>query len=148
MNDVSISTTPKGRQNYMKLRLLLTILLFSTAIVLSGCFSIDVATNRITNDRHVLVSNDGWYLFGSLPLVCGNISDKSNSSFAFFRDDVTMDKIQDRFIDFAKKEHLTPRDMTYHANEQVLFTIPATTIAIPIPYVLAYRKIQLSGVLQ
>lgn len=132
----------------MKSRLLLCILLFSTALVLSGCFSIDVGTNRITNDRHVLVKNNGWYLFGSLPLVCGNISADDDSAFTFFRDDVTMDKIQDRFMDYAKKENLVPQDMTYHANEQVLFTIPATTIAIPIPYVLAYREIQLSGVLQ
>lgn len=132
----------------MKLRCFAALFLVGAALALTGCFSIDVATNRMTNDQHILVANYGWYLFGQVPLVCGNISPKKISPCVFFRDDVTMDKIQDRFMSYAKKEHLTPRDLTYHANEQVMFTLPGTTIAIPLPYVLTYREIQLSGVLQ
>ena len=38
--------------------------------------------------------------------------------------------------------------MTYHTNDQVLFTIPGSTISFPLPYFITYREIQLSGVLQ
>ncbi len=133
---------------YMKIRYFGLLSLVSAALALTGCFSLDTATNRITHDRHVLVANYGWYLFDTYPLICGNISPRKISPFAFFRDDVTMDKVQTRFMDFAKKERLTPRDMTYHANEQVMFTIPGLSIAIPLPYIVTYREIQLSGVLQ
>ena len=132
----------------MKLRCFLPLLAFGAWVALAGCFSIDVATNRVTHDRHVLVSSYGWYLFGKFPLVCGNIAAGRLSPFAFFRDDVTLDKTQSRFMDYARKERLAPRDMTYHTNDQVLFTIPGSTISFPLPYFITYREIQLSGVLQ
>ncbi len=132
----------------MKSHIVLSIFLVSALFLSAGCFSIDVAANRHTRERHVLVTNYGWYLFGKIPLVCGNVSPRRFTPFAFFRDDVTMDKIQSRFIDFARKEGCEARDMMYHMSDQVLFTLPGSSISFPLPYFITYREIQLSGVLQ
>ena len=125
-------------------------LLLSAALSLSGCFSLDSSRDPATGDEHVLVSNYGWRLFNSIPLFCGNAYNGRDQlgPWAFFRDDVTMDKIQGRFMDYAKSNGTTIKDLTYHNYETVLFTIPSTAIPIPIPYIICYREIQLSGVVK
>ena len=68
--------------------------------------------------------------------------------WAFFRNDVTMDKIQHRFMKYANFYGKKSRDMAYYTQESVLFEIPATDFPIPLPYLLTYKEIQLSGVLK
>ena len=115
---------------------------------LTGCFTLDSADVRSTGDEHVCVGNNGWYLFHFIPLACGNASDDPLAPWVLFRNDVTMDKIQRRFMNYAKFYGKIPRDMSYYTQESVLFEIPGTDLPIPIPYILTYKEIQLSGVLK
>ena len=139
-------------------------------LCLSGCFSIDRGQLIRTNEEHVLVSNYGWCLFGLLPLACGNAAEDATLPFVFFRNDVTMDKIQRRFMmyadDYGRRvaseneakaesdetlerigERVKVRDLAYTSRESVLFNIPGFNFPIPLPYILTYQEIQLSGVL-
>ena len=78
---------------------------------------------------------------GVLVMMAGNLQ-------VFFRNDVTMDKIQHRFMSYANFYGKKTRDMAYYTQESVLFEIPGTDFPIPLPYILTYREIQLSGVLK
>ena len=88
----------------------------------------------------------------------------------FFRNDVTMDKIQRRFMMYADdygrrvatenaavtasgenleriSERVKVRDLVYTTSESVLFNVPGLNFPLPLPYILTYQEIQLSGVL-
>ena len=117
---------------------------------LAGCFSIDTAISATTGDEHVVVSNYGWTLFNCIPLCCGNAT-KEDSRFgpwAFLRNDVTMEKLQNRFMDYAKSRGRELENLTYHSYATVLFNIPFTQIPVPLPYVVCFRELQLSGVVK
>ncbi len=122
-------------------------------LCLSGCFSIDRGPLVRTNEEHVLVSNYGWYLFHIIPLVCGNAAEDRVLPFIIFRNDVTMDKIQTRFMNYADSYgrragvDISVRDLAYTTRESVLFEIPGIHFPLPLPYILTYREIQLSGVI-
>ena len=130
---------------------------------LTGCFSMDHARFVRSDEEHLLVSNYGWYLFHYFPLACGNASKERWLPWTMFRNDVTMDKIQGRFMDYANSQtnlvrgangQLTPvvgrraRDLAYTTHESVMLQIPGINLPLPIPYLLTYREIQLSGVLE
>lgn len=119
---------------------------------LTGCFSLDSATSPASGNEHILVTNYGWQLFNCIPLVCGNAKDPTDPSYggpvAFFRDDVTMDKIQDRLMSHAARHGKTPTDLSYHNYDTIFISIPTINVSIPIPYIICYREIQLSGVLK
>lgn len=124
----------------------LQILCCCAAFGLTGCFSLDHGRFVRTNEEHVLVSNYGWYLFNYIPLACGNANQDRWLPWVMFRNDVQMDKIQGRFMDYAGPRKM--RDLAYTTSESVLLTIPGINLPLPIPYVLTYREIQLSGVLE
>lgn len=113
-------------------------------ICLTGCFSLDTA-KLPSGDEHVVVRNYGWVLFNSIPLVCGNITQDAWFPWAFFRNDVTMDKVQMRFMDYVRKTGKSPEDLKYTDYDTVMFDIPLLQYPLPIPYFLCYREIQLSG---
>ena len=119
-----------------------------SAILLAGCFTLDSADLRSTGEEHVCVGNRGWYLFNIIPLACGNASEDPFMPWVFFRNDVTMDKIQRRFMDYAHFYGKQTGDMSYYTQESVLFEIPGTDFPVPVPYLLTYKEIQLSGVLK
>lgn len=114
----------------------------------SGCFTLDVGRLDSTGDENLLVTNYGWYLFNWIPLASGNASKRHWTPWVLFRDDVTMDKVQRRFIDYARDHGKAPTEMTYHNYESILFEVPGSNFKIPIPYLFTYREIQLSGVLK
>ena len=101
-----------------------------------------------TGQEHVHVSNYGWYLFHCIPLACGNASTGAWTPWVIFRNDVTMDKVQDRLMRHAAERNKTPTDLSYHNYDTVFISIPFTGVPIPIPYLVCYREIQLSGVLK
>ena len=128
-----------------RLRLLCAVL---AVVCCSGCFTLDIGRLESTGDENLLVTNYGWYLFNWIPLACGNANERHWTPWVLFRDDVKMDKVQRRFIDYARDHGKTPVEMTYHNYESILFEIPGTNFKIPIPYLLTFREIQLSGVLK
>lgn len=117
----------------------------------AGCFTIDSATSQTTGEEHVIVSNWGYYLFNTIPVFCGNAENPISDTYGaavFFRNDVMMDKIQNRFVKYTEKRGKTPENIVYHKYDSVLFDIPFTQIPVPIPYFFCYREIQISGVIR
>lgn len=129
-----------------------SIFLFVAGMIfLSGCFSINSTTSHVSGEHHILVQNYGWRLFYAIPLFCGNATKPQEriGPWAFFRDDVTLDKVQDRFFTYAQAfDDGEVKDLTYHYRETTLFNIPFTQFPVPIPYIICYREIQLSGVVK
>ena len=126
----------------------------SAAILLAGCYSMDVATTeRFRNDRilgidaqpvgHAVVSNYGWYLFDKYPLVCGNPDSNSSFAWSFFDNEVTPDAVLNDLTRIAVKNDCELVDLNFYRD---------STCMLPIPYVnttfgiLWYREIQVSGV--
>ena len=128
-------------------RLFQLLALSCVTFCLTGCFSLERATIRTTGQEHVHVSNYGWYLFHCIPLACGNASSDAWTPWVLFRNDVTMDKIQHRFMGYANGQGCDASDLDYVTNESVMLNIPGINAPLPIPYLLTYREIQLSGVL-
>ena len=122
-------------------------ILAGVAFCHAGCFRLQRARIRSTDQEHVLVTNYGWYLFHFIPIACGNASLDAWTPWVLFRDDVTLDKVQGRFMLHARGEGCTAEDMIYETRESVMLEIPGLNTPLPIPYLLTYREIQLSGML-
>jgi hypothetical protein len=116
----------------------------------SGCFTLDSAQIPFSGEKkHVYVSNYGWYLFGYVPLLCGNAAEERLFPSVLFRDDVTLDKVQSRFVKVANDNGKNKiSELAYTNTDSVLFEIPGLNIPIPLPYIFTYKEIQLSGVME
>lgn len=125
-----------------------TFMFGMAALLLAGCFSFESAVMTKSGDENVLVTNYGWYLFNVFPLATGNAAEKAISPTVFFRNDVTMDKVQFRAQRYADAQGKKLGDMSYHNSSSVMFNIPGTDFPIPVPYILTFREIQLSAVLK
>jgi len=134
----------------------LTALLAGTA----GCFSLENAPfkNEVGKELHLhasssepvshaVVANYGWYLFNLWPLASGNAKEDAKMPFHFFYDDVKEDVLQGRLTKFAKAQQCDVADLALLSSEQVLLSIPGTSLPLPIPYIFTYRRMQISGVL-
>lgn len=119
-------------------------------VCLSGCFSVDSRVLRSTGDEHVLVSNYGWWLFNCVPLLCGNATDEDERllPWVFFRNDVTLEKAQAGITRYASERGGKITGLVYRNDNKVLMSVPGLGIPVPIPYLLCYREVQLSGVLK
>ena len=115
----------------MKIRLAIPLVL--AAACLSGCLSTEVSTSETCGKRHIVVSDYGWKLFNCIPL---------------FRSDITMKRVQEAMAEEAAKQGATVADIVYHNNDTVMFDLPLVGFSIPIPYVVCYKEIQVSGVLE
>lgn len=126
--------------------------------LLAGCYSMDIATTEslkgsaLTPDEgkpleHVVVSNHGWYLFDTIPLVCGNATPGAYFPWKFFSDQVASTLLHDRLMAHAAAIHADAKDLVFFRDERVLFNIPGLSIPIPIPYLITYHEIQFSAVL-
>jgi len=126
-----------------------TILLAGLALGLAGCMTVETADLPGTErGRHVLVRNVGKYLFNCVPMGCGNMSDDPTCRFVMFRDDVTMDKVQHRFLAECGKAGGNVTDVVYHSENDIFLQIPLFSISIPVPYVWTTREIQITGVVK
>lgn len=126
---------------------LAAVLALGVTFCLAGCFSIKTSTIDHAQHEHILVSNYGWYLFNLIPLACGNASEDAWTPWVHFRNDVTMAKIQRRFMDYARSHGGIDKadNLTYTTRDSVMFELPGLELPLPIPYLLTYREIQLSG---
>ena len=122
---------------------------FLSLFALSGCFTTEVKRLPSTGEEHVLVSNYGWNLFTCIPLLCGNALPEEERllPWAFFRNDVPLEKVQSALSQYAKKQGKEITNLVYRNDNKILLNIPGE-IPIPIPYILCYREVQLSGVLK
>lgn len=102
-------------------------------LCLTGCLSTEVSKSEVCGIEHITVRDYGWKFLNWIPV---------------FRSDITLDRVQKALFDEAKKRGKTPANLTYRTNDEVMFSIPILYIPIPIPYLICYHEIQLSGVLQ
>ena len=140
------------------MKLFAKTLLVAGGVMLSGCFSMEVATTRslkqsalspddATPREHVVVSNYGWYLFNYVPLACGNTTPEAWFPWTFFSDRVSSPLLHDKMMTYAAAKRANVKELAFFRDEQVFFNIPGTKFTIPIPYLLCFREIQFSGVL-
>ena len=127
------------------LRTVTASLLAGVTLCLAGCFSLECAKPDSSDEEHLVVRNYGWRLFYFLPIVCGNTRTGSSFPWSFFNNEVTMDNIQQRFMEHAAKHGKTPCDLVYSNYDTVMWSIPLVEVPIPVPYLLCYNEIQLSG---
>lgn len=114
-----------------------------------GCLSTERATSDVTGEEHVLISNFGYYLFGCVPLCCGNANlENKMGNVAFFRNDVTMDKVQAIIMNLSKEQNRPIHELNYHNTHSIFLSVPLFAVVIPIPYLITTKEIQLSGVMK
>ena len=116
--------------------------ILGATLCLTGCFTVDSATFKKDGAEHVVMNNYGWKLFDWIPLVCGNASEDASFGIAFFRDDVTMEKVQTRFAKYADGRQI--ECPAYDVNDSVIMYI----LGLPIPYLFTYNEITLSGTMK
>lgn len=129
-------------------------------LLAAGCFSLETAPFPAEADsririhassgeprEHIMVANDGWFLFNVWPLASGNPNANSWLPFRLFRNCVHEDILQDRLTRYAKALGYSVSDLVLLSNEQVFLSIPGTELPVPIPYILTYRRKQFSAVL-
>lgn len=126
---------------------LVTVLIWCGTLCLAGCFSIETGAMDSVDREHLLVSNYGWYLFHFIPLASGNANRDPLLPWVMFRNDVTMEKIQTRFMDYAGEHGGVDKvdNLAYTTRESVMLELPGLNLPLPVPYLLTYREIQLSG---
>lgn len=112
---------------------------------LAGCCTIDRAALPDGGD-HVLARNYGWYLFGVLPVACGDASMQEGSKFKLFSDNVTPDHMQRCVVEDAARHGKTVTDLVCDFEDDIWLKIPFIYIDIPLPYIITYHEIQISGV--
>ena len=95
--------------------------------------STEVSKSEVSGVEHIFISDFGWKLFNWIPL---------------FRSDITLERVQKEMMAEAKRRGKIATDLTWHTMERVTFDIPLVVITLPLPYIICYRDIQLSGVLK
>ena len=109
------------------------IVVLCGTLCLAGCLSTEVAKSEVCGTEHILVRDYGWKFFNWIPI---------------FRSDITIDRVQKELMAESARRGKTPTDLVYHTMDKVTFDIPLLVASIPIPYIICYHEIQLSGALQ
>lgn len=109
------------------------VLLVFVTLCLTGCLSTEVSKSEVCGIEHIVTRDYGWKLFNWIPI---------------FRSDITVDRVQKALADEAAKRRKTATGLVYHNIDNVMFDVPLVFISLPLPYILCYHEVQLSGVLQ
>jgi len=80
-----------------------------------------------------------------IPLATGNTTESPIVPFSIFRNNVTMDKLQKALFDEAKRKNRQVENLVWNNYDTMLFEIPGFSVTIPVPYLITYREMQLSG---
>lgn len=102
-------------------------------LCLTGCMSTEVSKSEVCGTEHIFVSDFGWKLFNWIPI---------------FRSDITLERVQKELMAESSRRGKVATDLTVHTYDKVTFDIPLVVITIPIPYIICYHEIQVSGVLK
>ena len=109
------------------------ILALCVTLCLTGCMSTEVSKSEVCGTEHIFVSDYGWKLFNWIPI---------------FRSDITLERVQKEVMEESNRRGKAATDLTLHKYDKVTFDIPLIVITVPIPYVICYHEIQVSGVLK
>ena len=102
-------------------------------LCLTGCMSTEVSKSEVCGTEHIFVDDYGWKLFDWIPL---------------FRPDITLERVQKELVAESARRGKIATDLTIHSYDKVSFDIPLVVVSIPIPYLICYHEIQVSGVLK
>ena len=102
-------------------------------LCLTGCLSTEISKSEVSGVEHIVTKDYGWKLFNWIPI---------------FRSDITIDRVQKALTDEAAKRGKTATELAYHNIDNVMFDVPLVFISLPLPYIICYHEVQLSGVLQ
>ena len=105
----------------------------SATLCLTGCMSTEVSKSEVCGTEHIYVEDFGWKLFNWIPI---------------FRPDITLERVQKELMAESNRRGKIATDLTLHTYDTVTFDIPLIVISIPIPYIICYHEIQVSGVLK
>ena len=114
------------------------------SLMLCGCFSVKVASSPVLGEdvkSHVTVENYGWYLFGFLPLACGNEKLDSWCAFSLFCDEVRPEIAYGKLKDVAARENCEIRDYFMVNDNDVLFNF----FDFNIPWIIVTKEVSISA---
>lgn len=97
--------------------------------------------------EHLFVENYGWYLFGTIPLFCGDTDESSRFPLTFFDDQCNTDVLRQRFNEHVAQKGLEARGISVVNSDVVTFDVPGFAFPVIIPYIICARDIQISGTL-
>ena len=121
------------------------VLALLMAGILAGCFSLEKtpAVPQMGEDavEHVIAYNCGWYLFGCLPLLCGNINESSWCPFSFFCDEVRHELVGDKVLSCAEAQGCDVRDFVCFDDRLVFFDCYYA----PVPWIIQYKEVNVSA---
>lgn len=134
------------------------LVMLAAGMSLAGCYTrYSVRPSRLTSlaygdergriVEHYQARNYGWYLFGSIPLVCGDRDEDNNGTFVFFSDQVRMELLTEDFNQRVRETNTRPACVTTLDRDMIAFEVPGLSIPLVLPYVLCYREVQLSALL-
>ena len=115
---------------------------------LAGCFSVEVASSPVLGEEvesHLTVDNYGWYLFGAVPLLCGNKNIDSWCPISIFRDDVNPQVAYEKVKALSEREGCEIGNFHLVDDNEVMFEF--YSIPVPIPWVLVRKEVSLSAYL-
>lgn len=137
-------------------RLLQIVLVVITA-VFTGCYSLDVTKmpgqNATAGEQHIIVSNYGWYLFNTWPIISGNPQAANRASCRLFKNTVRLPLMQDKLMTYAKQHNTTVSDIqTDYRSTCMISLIPfLQNVAINVDTtfgIIWYKEIQISATLK
>ncbi|MBO5940820.1 MAG: hypothetical protein J6R18_06480 [Kiritimatiellae bacterium] len=128
------------------------------SVFVGGCYNLQVATNEsLCNSaiekgknepvEHVLISNYGWYLFNYIPMVCGNTVADDVLPWSFFSNHVDPVLLHGKMIAYASSKNANVSNLSISRTEKVFFEFPGSQIPVPIPFLISFQEVQVSGVL-
>ena len=116
----------------------------AASMSLAGCFSVKEASSPVLGEdvaKHVMVENYGWYLFGCVPLACGNERLDSWCPFSLFCNEVTPEIAYGKLKDVANREKCEIRDFRLVNDNDVLFDF----FGYNIPWVVVTKEVSISS---
>lgn len=121
--------------------------LYLILILLCGCMSIERSTTELVTENgvvipgeQIIISNYGYYLFGSIPLFTGS---DTGLGVSFFSDGATLDKTQKYLSKLADKEKSAIVHIQPMVNSTCSFSaIPVIGSTLGLFW---YREVQLSA---
>lgn len=132
------------------------LVLATLAALLSGCISVERSKRTVfdrlpvegtpgTPEEHIHVRNYGYYLFNSIPLFCGDASKDGTGNTVFFRDDVTLAKMQNVLLEEVSRKAYSIIELQPKTSSTCFFSV--------VPYVgntlgiFWYKEVQISAVM-
>lgn len=97
--------------------------------------------------EHYQIQNYGWYLFDTLPIICGDLDKDAKLCFTLFSDQVRTDLLTKEFNDRVRETGTRPVCVNTLNTDLKTFEIPGISFPLILPYIICYREVQISGVL-